>query len=53
MIFTPITKEIPDTAYLMYLAANIIFDNKINDNPKTPLATPIPIILPIPNRIKK
>ena len=46
-------KVILAIAYLMYLVTELIFEKKINGKPITPLATVIPIMLPIPNKIKK
>ncbi len=52
-ILIPIMKDMPAIAYLRYLVAELIFDNKINGKPRIPLATVMPIMLPIPNKIKK
>jgi len=49
----PIMKVMPAIAYRRYLVTELIFDNKINGKPRIPLATVIPIMLPIPNKIKK
>lgn len=49
----PIMKVMPAIAYLRYFAPELNFDIKINGNPRIPLATVIPIMLPIPNKIKK
>jgi len=53
IILIPIMKVILAIAYLRYLVTELIFDKKINGKPITPLATVIPIILPMPNKIKK
>ena len=49
----PIMKVMQAIAYLRYLVTELIFDNKINGKPRIPLATVIPIMLPMPNKIKK
>ncbi len=49
----PIMKVMLAIAYLRYLVTEFIFDNKINGKPITPLATVMPIKLPIPNKIQK
>ncbi len=52
-MLNPRMKVIPAIAYRRYLVTELIFDNKINGKPRIPLATVIPIMLPIPNKIKK
>ena len=49
----PMMKVMLAIAYLRYLVTEFIFDNKINGKPIIPLATVMPIILPMPNKIKK
>ncbi len=51
-ILRPIMKVMLAIVYLIYLVTELIFDNKINGKPITPLATVMPIILPMPNKIK-
>ena len=52
-MLNPIMKVMPAIAYRKYLVPERIFENKINGKPRIPLATVMPIMLPIPNKIKK
>ena len=52
-ILIPIMKVMPAMAYLRYFAAELILDKKTNGKPIIPLATVMPIMLPMPNKIKK
>ena len=46
-------KVIHDTTYFKYFVVCLILDNSANGIPITPLMAVIPIVLPIPNKIKK
>ena len=52
-MFKPIMKVIHDTIYFKYFVVCLILDNSESGMPIIPLMAVIPIVLPMPNKIKK